>query len=317
MGINRLVVQYLLFYSISIAVTDIFAQQDKLDSDLMKALRAIPENPVMEFEAVCTVELKVGKSERELRHYAVAVQQKAMKEVSSTKTGDRIIKVLNDHYAFGLAERSEKYSVVFLEHLRSKVFQDIQDQVKASQPLTSLLSGIRISNIPIRQFVDSDRFQCQGVSSLGTEENKLIKMEFTYAFDETSEYPFGLGPSWVVFDVSKAYFIQECELNALEGKARSKHKYKRKQTPGFNAGGIWLATQIEDIVSNEEKGSKSLFNWNNKVSQGVDPAQFYLSYYGFPEPTFGRSSYSWIVLGTVAVLVLGFSLWRRKVVQLR
>ena len=297
---KQFVLLYVLWFNISIVCTTVSAEQSKLESDLMRALRSIRETPIMEFEADCTVELKVGRSESEIRHYAIAVHQKSMKEVSPSKDGAHVIKVLNDNYAFGLAEKSEKYSVVFLEPLSAKVSEDIQKQIRACQPLTSLLSGVRIANIPIRELVESDRFQCRRISSVGGEEDNLVKMEFTYDFDETSEYPFGLGPSWAIFDVSKAYFIQECELNAFEGKARSRCKYKRKQTPGFVAGGIWLSTQIEDIVSDEEKDSKSFFNWKSKVSSGVDPKQFYLSFYGFPEPNFDSvARWPWVVGGLV------------------
>lgn len=287
----------------------VLAQDNLRDSQLIQDLKQIPANPKMRIEGKCKVVMASGGSKEKpiTKNFELAVFDGLLKSAKETVSPPgKEIRVLNDRYLFALLGGDEKFSVVYLERNDSTVHDLIAQQIKGNEPLSAALYGVSIAGSSISEFVKSDRFELLRIESMrGDGGNELVKMHFSYAFDEKAQISFGLEPSWVLMDRSKNFFILESHLNSISGAKRDKIVYHAKLVPGIECGEIWLAKEIVLSVS-FNGGEATVDKWENEFTELSSMDQFYLSAYGFPEPIFsekGIAFWLWLLVVSLGILI--------------
>ena len=160
-----------------------------------------------------------------------------------------------------------------------------------------VLAGLGVTHIPVEDFIASPRFELLSISEIG---DGHIQMGFRYKMDEAEKYPFAFEPSHVVFNRNMNWCIVEADWHVEKGVQRVKQHLVRKLTPGPTSNGIPLVSQLMDTLD-----GKPFMKMEAEISTSpVDKSIFYLSHYGFPEPTFHRNYWPWIG-GSLLLLILG------------
>lgn len=281
------------------------AKGEELFQELQRTLSGRSSSP--SFDAKCSVDRFDKKPKRE---YQLAWDGQFMLQsvVKNSAGGGIETSVKNSDYFFTLHQSGDSKSIVALEELaNSSSREKVERFIENSEPLVLILAGVEIAGTPVEEFITSPRFELLRMFQIG---DGRIQMDFRYEMDEAEEYPFAYERSSVVFDRQKNWCIVEGDWHVEKGKQRNKQHLVRKLTVGPVSMGIPLVNGVYDTLND-----LPFMAFEAEISlDPIDKSRFYLSHYGFPEPTFRRNFWPWVG-GSLFLLAIAFAahrMWKRR-----
>ena len=166
----------------------------------------------------------------------------------------------------------------------------------------------------------SRRVSIKRVFRKDMDEKHLVQADFEYlGFDSYHNDRYRLTEGSLVCDPSNEWAVVETSWIYESLNHGSKGRLKIFREFQSNVGIVPMATKLTTTYESLDKnvGYKTETIWTNEIkSRDVPKEQFYLSYYGLPEPNFGKSWLGkwglWLIAGIVFMTVGTFFVRRQR-----
>jgi len=226
-------------------------------------------------------------------------------------------KVKNDTYAFAIEKHSDRTSLQYLERLGvdATVDKRIAYESKEGQfagAMLHLCSGFIICGEPLCSLILNEGFSIKRVFRKEIDRRLLVCVDFEYrGFDSTHNDRYLLTEGLLICDPSNSWAVVESSwtYESLSDKSKGRQISKREfQSTGAS---IPMATKVSstyESLDTVDGDYRSETVWVNEIKRtNVPREEFYLSFYGLPEPNFGKSWLGvwvwWMIIGIVCIAV--------------
>ncbi len=278
---------------------------EDLSQEFVRVCSARDEVPSLSLYAKCEMS--------DSKQYQLWLDGELVREDGLTDGKDMTL-VANESYVFVLSKMDGKNSVAYLQPRTGEEISKTNTRIADSAPLRAVLAGRSVSGIPLSRLVKSDLFRLHSVEPV-EESPDLVSVEFSYGPDERNGFPFEITKATLTCDRSKDWFVRESFAESVKGASKVRATYFEVIVPGPLQNGVVLAKSYrqDEVVFGKEKRELTTEARIEYDLNAPDRRQFYLTYYGFPEPDF-KTSYYWLLWLPVALVVglLGWRMFMRK-----
>ncbi len=292
------------------------------------------------FVSVFTGKEKGASEKTDTRNYEVAIRGTYLLETGVHKdTKNTFFRGRNHDYAFVLERSSDgrRPSLRFIEQIGVDPKVDARIARIEETPRMLALGGFHLWGDPLFRLVESDSFAIERVYAVSSGDKDLVRVEFEQrVHDPGRSFNYQITDGFVVCDPARAWALTEY------GGTKSNFMNKCNSVQnvvleyGEAIGGIPIATKTvrtmslcysdadfecdnvmaEDVVRDSDYDTREVLT-TEIVSRDVPEAEFYLTHYGLPEPTFRRSwsgTWVWYLLAGIICLVVAIVVRRRRVI---
>jgi len=229
-----------------------------------------------------------------------------------------LVQATNDVYAFVLLRSSQGTgnSLQFLERVGVNAAIDAKIASVAQGPRSIALAAYYLWDEPLGQVIRRNSFKIKRVFALAPD-GAFVRVEFDYAIDDPSQklrvrYTDG----YLICDPARQWVLKEYgatfhNLND-NGIGPTRTVFEHYES----IGEMPIATEASHTFKRRDKDYTSHSVMAFEVLERELPEEvLYLSYYGLPEPNFGRSwqgTWGWYFVGGCLCLIVGIILVRRR-----
>ncbi len=308
--IASILVISILCFVVTIAFSSPAASQEvDIDGELknrlmsgMKALEALSKKTSGRGSFVfkthnAAIQLTDGRFRPESRTeevYEISVLGDAFLKEASNERGVETLKVVNSEYAFVLTRpKGGIFSIAGLGKRGASRSDDVRLEGTMGSSRNLFFAAYHFHGRPVWDLIRDSGFKLIGIKTSDGEEGERFHVEFSYTPQQVTNIDF----MDVVVEAGYLVFVPHENWRLSE--------YCRGVYPVFietmdNPPTDQLAfTKSSAETRNEEDGSfgSGLSTTGTELSyEPVPKEEFYLSFYGFPEPEFGGTNYwTWII----------------------
>jgi hypothetical protein len=239
--------------------------------------------------------------------------------------GIETLKVLNTEYAFVLTRLTKgRYSLVGIDQLGlGKSIVDEEIGREAAQARLNLLASYNFFAHPIWDWVRDPRFKLTKLESSSDEAgSERFFVEFSYSSQSrqpgrpVTVFDLGIERGYLIFAPQKGWKMVECSrgLHPNSTVEFSVTIQANDDHPSNQLGFYDYAVYRSYDHSKETHGEMGRFTRLESSYAPIPKEEFYLSFYGLPEPNFGLNRYWVWILGLVVAGIgcLAVSRWIRS-----
>jgi len=236
-------------------------------------------------------------------------------------SGLELFEVTNEQYAFGVQkpQDSDQFSLQFVERHGASELTDQMIAEKEHLARAVVLSAYHFFGIPLGTAIDSSEFEIHDAFAVDTASGRLVRVEFDYLSHDPAGAPDQTCTDcFIVCDPQKQWALAEyggtvhTEING----ATALHQVNLELSQ--SSAGIPIATKVVSITDSvDDPGTVSRsISTLEILDTEVKDDEFYLTFYGLPEPTFQERSiwgaWLWYVLAGAACIVVFVFVRRRQ-----
>ena len=234
------------------------------------------------------------------------------------KSGNDFVRAKNDSYTFSIV-KSKNTGIASLEFLERVGLDKSVDKLiaeRATFPRVQLSGAYNLWRESLFEIINYKSFVVERVYRVENEGNECIRVEFGYEFGDPS--------SVNGHRITNAFLVSDPQRNwALTKYGGTMYTYVNKSTLRTeatleyldNLSGFPIPSKITQRTTwPDNKGTELESELTSKnVTKNVSKDEFFLSYYGLPEPKFESRWYgNWIWILVVGIGVIGFGVFLRK-----
>lgn len=233
------------------------------------------------------------------------------KDVSESS---EVLHVRNDTYAFRVERplESDSYSLSFLVPLEGGVSSDprIEEFEMMFQPFAE--SGMYLWTDSLSELISEDRLKVDKAYFSGTDSRIVVEFHYSSINDEGSVET-EISEGKLVCDPAKGFLLDEYQGKRYSVENDFTRFTKTSIVYGNQVDGRPFATAITQETLTETGETKSKGTTQVELTEAFVPKEeFFLSFYGLPEPNFQKdSAWFWIVLIGLTASIFGVLLLRR------
>ncbi len=238
---------------------------------------------------------------------------------------DGMIYVINPDYAFVIRKTAGKkapYSIKWLGRPSVNPKDGLATKRKKKEIMGKMLGTWCVRGKTLLEIADDPEIQISSISPCTTEEGNLIKIEFLDSNNIFKDSSFS--NMYLLCDENNGWSIRECGFRVIETKTNV--KLTRASEIQY-AGNIPVPeSYVVDYINDDEEVMMNLTSSVEIVSAKiVQKEEFYLSYYGLPEPNFESKIEStikdavhegrlpaWLWYLAIGIICFGISVWIRR-----
>lgn len=282
------------------------------------------------FHVKCSVSrssTEKGNSSRTKKEFEIACNGPLGLETGKTGkdgTGPGVyFKVKNESYAFAIEKNSGRTNLQYLERLGVDASVDKRVEGELSQGNFGLtmksICGFMVNGEPLFDLIAQDGFSIKRLFGKDIEGKHLVHVDFEYlGFDSFHNDRYQLSEGLLICDPSNEWAVVETSwiYESLSDGAKGRLKFFREFQS--NVGIVPMATKLTTTYESLDKnvGYRTETVWTNEIKRREIPKEeFYLSYYGLPEPNFGKSwlgSWGWWMFAGIVFISVGTIFIRRQ-----
>jgi len=237
----------------------------------------------------------------------------------------QLSKEQNESYAFAIEKSSGRTSLQYLERLGVDASVDKRVEAELKQgnfagALICICSGFMVAGEPLCDLILHEGFSVKRVFWKDMDRRLLVCVDFEFrGFDASHNDRYLLtegrlicdpGNEWAVVESS---WIYESLSDKSKGRQISKREFQSK------VGNVPFATKVSfsyESLDSVNGDYRSETFWVNEIKRtDVPKEEFYLSYYGLPEPNFGKSwlgTWGWWMIGGIVCIAVGTFVAKRR-----
>lgn len=266
----------------------------KKTSGYAKYKELILETPGIE-QLYCTHEVAV-LGDRHMRWIQETEEEKGLKT----------IQVMNPTYAFVLAQRDGgDYSLMAVQKIGQSAADDLYIKKKMVQAFEYPFFAYSFYQFPVWNLIGHPNFKLEKIQSAFDEsgmERIRVDFEFSPQQEIVSSIDYGVKECHIVFDPVNDWKMVSYGRGHYYGNDPSQFTDPRQvRTVDVYPEGKLAFTDLCEVFFNDGKPPLKVQGKVVRIESSYEPIpheEFYLSYYGFPEPNFGAKRYwLWIACG--------------------
>jgi len=243
----------------------------------------------------------------------------AIREVEKSKgVRAKILKCSNGSYAFALDRSTNPPSLVYLERLGvdSAIDERVGNQKKNEfdAPINGIYGHMILGKL-LPDLINSPDFSIKNLVKREVLGKAMVELEFEYSgFDAEHKYQLTDGKllldptnDWVVVSAS---WIYESLKDGEKGRSTLQREYNLGREGCPMASNV--ISKYESLSSRYVTEDNYTIEWKR---QEVPKEEFFLTFYGLPEPQFDRSflqKWGWWLIGGIVFLATGCWLTMRR-----
>ena len=260
----------------------------------------------------------------DIREFECAMRGPLCLDRRKNKRGIDSYQVRNGSYAFSIWRTSEggPTTLQFLEQLGVNPTFDSKIAAIEKQARCIALGGFHLWGDPLSQLVQGNDFKIQRVYAVQADDgNKLVRVEFDHEINDPIErVHIAYLNSFLICDPDNEWALTEygCTHENYIHNKNSGMRHVRLEY-GDPVLGVPIAKKAEETITlTRMPGNTMQVTYSVEVisPDEVPEEEFYLSFYGLPEPNFSRSwvgPWLWyLIVGAVCLGVGAIILKRRK-----
>ena len=247
----------------------------------------------------------------------------AIREAENSKgVRTKILKCSNGSYAFAIDRSTNSPSLVYLERLGvdSAINERVADQKKNEfdAPINDVC-GYMILGELLPELISNPNFSLKKLAKREVLGKAMVEIEFEYnGYDAGHNDKYQLTDGKIVLDptndwvVASANWVFESSTDGMKNKITEQRQYNlgREGCPIASKS----ITKVESL--NKDRRYVTENNWTIEWKrQEVPKEEFFLTFYGLPEPQFDRSfleKWGWWSIGGIVFLATGCWLTMRR-----
>jgi hypothetical protein len=227
----------------------------------------------------------------------------------------------NPSYAFAI-ERSpdgKQTSLQFVEKLGVDPTIDAQVAGIEETPRAIALGAFYLWTESLPNLIESDTFSITRVHAVRIDDKELVRVEFEYLANDLLGRPdYSVSNGYLVCDPEREWVLTEYGGNFYRFSNDATTEQNAILEHGDRVGELPIAT----VITRTTKSLKSDYVCESVMSidiigRDVPEEEFYLSYYGLPEPNFQQNwfgTWGWYLIGGIGCIVVGAIMirWRNS-----
>jgi len=234
------------------------------------------------------------------------------------KSGNDFVRAKNNTYVFSIAKSKSKgiASLDFVEQLGFDQSVDRLVAEKATYPRLCMSGAYHLWNDSLFEIIKYDSFVVERVYRVEGEGSECVRVEFSYDVgDPNGVFGKRISNGFLVSDPQRNWALTKYGGSVYTLINKSTFKTEAVLEYSDNRSGFPIPSRsIQQNTWPDNRGTVleselTAKNVTNKVSK----EEFYLSYYGLPEPKFGSSWYgNWVWFLMAGIGAITFTVFLRK-----
>ena len=234
------------------------------------------------------------------------------------KTGADFVRAKNDRYVFSIAKIKGRTSLDFVKQMGFDKFVDTLVADNATYPGVCIGGAYYLWRDSLFEIIKYGSFVVERVFRVEGDGSKCVRVEFGYDVgDPNGVFGKRISNGFLVSDPQRNWALTNYGGTVYSNINKSTFKTEAVlEYPDDRSSFPIPSRRTQHKTWPDDKGTvleKELTSKN--VTNKVSKEEFYLSYYGLPEPKFGRRWYGnwvWILLLMIGAIGLGVFLRKRR-----
>ncbi len=236
------------------------------------------------------------------------------------KAGNVFFAGRNDSYVFAIEQspEGERTSLQFVEQIG--INPDIDAQIAEAEgvPRAMVLAAYSLSTDLLFRLIEDNVFSIQRVYAVSSAENNLVRVEFEYLVDDPARgIKDRITDGFLICDPAQEWALTEYGGTRYNYNDEKKIVQRVLLELGESIGEIPIATKVlrtTNFLEYPGTVSETVITVEVTSHDDVPKEEFYLSFYGLPEPNFGETwfgTWGWYLIGGIACIAVGVVIKRR------
>ncbi len=229
------------------------------------------------------------------------------------KSGNISFGVRNGVYAFALEQspENERTTLQFVEKLGVDPAIDARVAELEGKPRNIIMASFTIGAKLLSQQIESDAFSIQRAYAVSAGDRELVRVEYEYHVDEPVQgRKYRVTNSFLVCDPAQQWALIEyggTSYNYRDESTTVHHTVLRNREL---IDGIPIAMRASTTISPYDDPGTMIETVTtiDVTDHDIPKEEFYLSFYGLPEPNFGETwfgTWGWYLIGGIACIAVG------------